>query len=46
MKSLNDVNFEGASGKIDFDNNGDVIKPYNVLKVENGKFVEFKPEFL
>ncbi len=42
MKSMKDVSFEGASGTIDFDENGDVVKPYNVLKVENNQFVEFE----
>ena len=43
MWALNDISFDGASGKIDFDANGDVVKPYNVLKVENGRFVKFNP---
>jgi len=42
IKAMKGVVFEGASGTVDFDENGDVIKPYNVLKVENNKFIEFK----
>lgn len=42
IDAMNMVKFEGASGKVDFDENGDVIKPYNVLKVVNNEFVEFK----
>jgi len=41
MKAMKEVKFEGASGTIDFDSNGDVNKPYSVLKVVDGKFVEF-----
>lgn len=42
IKAMQEVNFEGASGTVDFDENGDVVKPYNVLKVENNQFMEFK----
>ncbi|KKT43173.1 MAG: LivK2 [Candidatus Wolfebacteria bacterium GW2011_GWE2_44_13] len=35
------TNFEGATGIISFDANGDIKdKPYQLYKVENGKFVE------
>ena len=37
---LKDLKFNGASGLIDFDGNGDVNKPYNVLKVVNREFVD------
>ncbi len=33
-------NYQGASGTISFDENGDVEKKYNLFKVEKGKFVE------
>ncbi|MCP4179636.1 MAG: ABC transporter substrate-binding protein [bacterium] len=35
-----DIDYEGASGKIDFDENGDVTSgTYEIWKVENGEFV-------
>ncbi len=42
ITAMEEIKFPGASGRIDFDENGDVIKPYSVLKVVNGEFVEFK----
>lgn len=36
-----DINYDGASGKVDFDGNGDVTSgSYLVWKVEDGEFVE------
>ncbi|MBI2449575.1 penicillin-binding protein activator [Candidatus Pacearchaeota archaeon] len=36
---LYELSFEGASGRIDFDNNGDVSGIYEIYKVKNGEFV-------
>jgi hypothetical protein len=33
------VDYEGASGPIDFDMNGDVVAPYDVWKVSGGMIV-------
>lgn len=35
-----DINYQGASGNIDFDNNGDVTDArYEIWKIQNGEFV-------
>ena len=33
----NDVNYRGAAGEIDFDDNGDVVGPIEIWKVEGGE---------
>ncbi len=34
------INYEGASGKVDFDENGDVVSgTYEIWRIENGQFV-------
>ena len=38
-----DINYEGAGGAQDFDENGDVAGTYNEQKVENGVFVTVGP---
>ena len=40
MHAMNEVKFEGASGLIAFDHNGDVLKSFTTVKVINGQFVE------
>jgi neutral amino acid transport system substrate-binding protein len=35
IKSGADVDYQGASGDVDLDANGDVIAPYDVWKVGN-----------
>lgn len=38
-----DINYEGASGNVDFDNNGDVSSgTYEIWKVENKEFITLK----
>ena len=32
-----DINYEGASGPVDFDENGDVTGPIEIWKIENGR---------
>ena len=32
-----DINYEGAAGPVDFDENGDVVGPIEIWKVEGGK---------
>jgi len=34
-------NYKGASGDIDFDENGDVQKPFIIKTVRNGQFVPY-----
>ncbi len=38
-----DINYEGAGGAQDFDENGDVAGTYNEQKIENGAFVTVGP---
>jgi branched-chain amino acid transport system substrate-binding protein len=34
-----EINYEGASGSVDLGDNGDVIAPYDIWRVENGQIV-------
>ena len=34
--------FEGATGKIQFDENGDVLKDFSKIIVKDGKFIPYK----
>ena len=34
-----DINYEGAAGPVDFDENGDVVGPIEIWKVEGGKII-------
>jgi branched-chain amino acid transport system substrate-binding protein len=36
LQSGGDVNYEGASGAVDLDANGDVVAPYDIWQVQNG----------
>lgn len=44
LKDGKDINFEGAAGSVDFDENGDVVTPIEVWKYENGKIVTVRME--
>jgi ABC-type branched-subunit amino acid transport system substrate-binding protein len=35
-------NYQGVSGNLEFDQNGDVIKSILVKQIKNGKFAEYK----
>lgn len=37
--ALFELSFEGATGTIDFDSNGDIVGNYEIFVVENGEFV-------
>ena len=39
-EKLETINFQGVSGKISFDENGDVGPNYDVYKVTNNQFVK------
>jgi branched-chain amino acid transport system substrate-binding protein len=39
------INYEGASGAIDFDNNGDVIAPIEIWRFHDGKIVTYRMEY-
>ena len=39
------VNYEGASGSVDFDANGDVTAPIEVWRFKGGKIVTFRMEY-
>jgi ABC-type branched-subunit amino acid transport system substrate-binding protein len=38
VKAGNDIDYDGASGPVDMDANGDVVGPYDVWKVSGGAF--------
>ena len=40
-----DINYEGASGTLDFDNNGDVEAPIEVWQFAANKIVTFRMEY-
>jgi len=45
LDSGTDINYEGASGTVDFDENGDVVTPIEIWKYDaNGKIVTFRVE--
>jgi branched-chain amino acid transport system substrate-binding protein len=39
------INYEGASGSVDFDKNGDVIAPIEVWRFKEGKIVTYRMEY-
>ena len=39
------INYEGASGSVDFDTNGDVLTPIEVWQFQNGKIVTYRMEY-
>ncbi len=41
LRAGNDINYEGASGPVDFDQYGNVAGSIAALRAENGKWVEF-----
>jgi len=44
LKAGKDINYEGAAGSVDFDNNGDVVTPVEIWKYHNGKIVTVRVE--
>jgi ABC-type branched-subunit amino acid transport system substrate-binding protein len=43
LKAGKDIDYDGASGNVDFDSNGDVVSGYAVAKVVGGQFVIDQP---
>jgi branched-chain amino acid transport system substrate-binding protein len=39
------INYEGASGKVDFDVQGDVVAPIEIWRFSNGKIVTYRMEY-
>lgn len=40
-----DINYEGAAGSVDFDENGDVVTPIEIWKYSGGKIVTVRLEY-
>ena len=45
IKQGKDVNYEGASGSVDFDPNGDVMAPIEIWRFSMGKIVTYRMEY-
>jgi ABC-type branched-subunit amino acid transport system substrate-binding protein len=45
LKAGKPINYEGASGSVDFDANGDVIAPIEVWRFADGKIVTYRMEY-
>lgn len=45
LKKGEPINYEGASGSLDFDENGDVIAPIEVWRFSKGKIVTYRVEY-
>lgn len=45
LESGKPINYEGASGTIDFDQNGDVMAPIEVWRFKAGKIVTYRMEY-
>ena len=45
LKQGKGINYEGASGSVDFDENGDVLAPIEVWKYSKGKIVTYRMEY-
>ena len=45
LKQGKEVNYDGASGSVDFDENGDVLAPIEVWRYSKGKIVTYRVEY-
>lgn len=45
LKQGKDINYEGASGSVDFDDNGDVVAPIEIWRFSLGKIVTYRMEY-
>ena len=46
LKAGKPINYEGASGSVDFDANGDVLAPIEIWQFQNGKIVTYRMEYV
>jgi ABC-type branched-subunit amino acid transport system substrate-binding protein len=45
LKAGQKINYEGASGSVDFDKNGDVVAPIEIWRFNDGKIGTFRMEY-
>jgi len=45
LKAGKPINYEGASGSVDFDANGDVVTPIEIWRFHDGKIVTYRMEY-
>jgi hypothetical protein len=45
LKQGKDINYEGASGSVDFDDHGDVVAPIEIWRFSLGKIVTYRMEY-
>ena len=45
LEEKKDINYEGAAGACDFDENGDVVTPIEVWKFAGGQIVTVRLEY-
>ena len=45
LRAGKNINYEGASGSVDFDQNGDVVTPIEIWRFSNGKISTFRMEY-
>ncbi len=45
LKAGKPINYEGASGPVDFDANGDVLAPIEIWRFHNGKIETYRMEY-
>ncbi|MCI0573131.1 MAG: ABC transporter substrate-binding protein [Myxococcaceae bacterium] len=46
LRSGDDIDYQGASGPVDLDANGDVVSPYHLWRVSDGKLEIFEPSII
>jgi ABC-type branched-subunit amino acid transport system substrate-binding protein len=46
LKAGKPINYEGASGSVDFDANGDVLAPIEIWRFDDGKIVTYRMEYV
>jgi hypothetical protein len=44
LKDGKQINYEGAAGSVDYDENGDVVTPIEIWKISNGQIVSIRSE--
>jgi hypothetical protein len=46
LKAGKPINYEGASGSVDFDVNGDVTAPIEIWRFHDGKIATYRMEYM